>query len=185
VWLLSQLNPAVNLTYEVLADVFYDLSHTFPDTQIHLGYDEINHNCWEMEPSIVAYMAQNNLTIGELLREFFVRQREVLAQVAPSRTFVYWEEAAMQDPPLPLQPTGIAARARVPTLARIFFARCFKRATPQPPSSQRCPDVIQVWSDKDALQAALVNTSCDVLVSWSSNVYLDCGLGNMFGDDSW
>lgn len=45
--------------------------------------------------------------------------------------------------------------------------------------------IIQVWSNKQALRAALDTTKAEILVSWSENYYLDCGLGNLFGDQSW
>ncbi len=43
-------------------------------------------------------------------------------------------------------------------------------------------DVIEVWSDQSALSNIVVNTTSKILVSWAQSVYLDCGLGNMFGD---
>ncbi|EDQ91031.1 uncharacterized protein MONBRDRAFT_15452, partial [Monosiga brevicollis MX1] len=147
----GQLNPTLDKTYTVLQYVFYDLVLIFKDPYIHLGYDEINHNCWLSDAGIAAYLQQHNQTVGDLLLTYFQRQRALLASVAADRRFIYWEEASMQDPQLPIESS----------------------------------DVVQVWSNKAALQAALVNTSADVLISWSSNVYLDCGAGNMFGDDSW
>ena len=45
-------------------------------------------------------------------------------------------------------------------------------------------DIVQVWSDKAALELAL-KTEADIIVSWSSAYYLDCGYGNMFGANSW
>lgn len=35
------------------------------------------------------------------------------------------------------------------------------------------------------LLKALNSTEADIIVSWADNVYMDCGLGNMFGDNSW
>ncbi len=44
-------------------------------------------------------------------------------------------------------------------------------------------DVIQVWSSQDNLKTILANTTSQIIVSWYENVYMDCGNGNMFGDE--
>lgn len=60
--------------------------------------------CWQDEPSIQAYLKLHNMTTGELLLEFFQKQRAILDRVAPSKSRIaYWEEAALQDPPLPIR----------------------------------------------------------------------------------
>lgn len=60
--------------------------------------------CWADEPSIQVYLQQHNMTTQELLTEFFTKQRAILDRVAPSKTHIlYWEEAALQDPPLPIR----------------------------------------------------------------------------------
>ena len=69
--------------------------------------------------------------------------------VAPNKRFAYWEEVALQDPPLPLNAS----------------------------------DIVQVWSNQDALQKVFNSTPAKVVISWYENVYLDCGIGNMFGDE--
>jgi hexosaminidase len=46
-------------------------------------------------------------------------------------------------------------------------------------------DIVQVWSDKSALQSVLDHSPASVLISWAEHYYLDCGRGNMFGDQSW
>jgi hexosaminidase len=95
------------------------------------------------------YVKAKNITLPELLLEFFTKQREILKTVAPNKRFAYWEEVAVQDPPLPLNET----------------------------------DIVQVWSNQAALQKVFNNTPSKVVISWYENVYLDCGLGNMFGDE--
>lgn len=108
--------------------------------------------CWSDEPSIQTYLKLHNMTVQQLLLEFFTKQRAILDRIAPSKTHIlYWEEAALQDPPLPI----------------------------------RQGDVVQMWSDKTNLLQALNSTPADIIVSWADNVYMDCGLGNMFGDSSW
>lgn len=81
--------------------------------------------------------------------EFFNKQRAILASVAPNKHFAYWEEVAVQNPPLKLNAS----------------------------------DIVQVWSDQKALDQVFANTPAQVVVSWYENVYLDCGVGSMFGGE--
>lgn len=46
-------------------------------------------------------------------------------------------------------------------------------------------DIVQVWSNKTALATVLEESHASVIISWAENYYLDCGRGNMFGDNSW
>eukprot|EP00911_Craspedida_sp_UC1_P002289 UC1_evm1s1733 len=148
----GQLNPASTQMYTVMQAVLNEVAALFPSTHLHVGYDEINFACWEDEPSIAAYLKAHNLTVNELLLEFYTKQRAILDIVASAKTAVtFWEEAALQVPPLPL----------------------------------RASDVVQVWSSQENLDKVLNSTPARVVVSWYENVYMDCGLGNMFGKASW
>ena len=42
--------------------------------------------------------------------------------------------------------------------------------------------MIQVWGPPATINKVLNNTKAHVLISTSTDYYLDCGLGNMFGD---
>ena len=152
----GQLNPAVNLTYTVVEKAFNDVAAMFGDELIHAGYDEINFPCWQDDPVASAYMKAQSLTPAGLLAEYFGRQQAIIASLPAAagvkKRAVYWEEAALQTPPL----TTIDASS-----------------------------VVQVWSNKQALRAALDTTKASIVVSWSEHYYLDCGLGNLFGDGSW
>lgn len=147
----GQLNPASSLMYTVMSDVFQDINDLFPDTTLHVGYDEINFACWASNAAIQAYMKEHGLNNHTLLLEFFTKQQAMMQEMNASKIPTYWEEAALQTPRLPLRPD----------------------------------DVIQVWSDVDALQTILNFTESDIIVSWYHNVYLDCGGGNMFGNNTW
>eukprot|EP00039_Didymoeca_costata_P013747 m.213606 g.213606 ORF g.213606 m.213606 type:complete len:654 (+) comp15864_c0_seq1:86-2047(+) len=47
-------------------------------------------------------------------------------------------------------------------------------------------DIVQVWEkNKDLLVSFLKSSPVSVVVSSAEHYYLDCGLGNMFGDKSW
>jgi hexosaminidase len=54
----NDLNPAVNLTYEIIEDIITELAEALPDTYLHLGGDEVlqdvspPNTCWQTDPSI-------------------------------------------------------------------------------------------------------------------------------------
>ncbi|EGD80749.1 hypothetical protein PTSG_01337 [Salpingoeca rosetta] len=147
----GQLNIASQHMMQVLRNVTSEVAALFSDEYFHLGYDEINFNCWKQDASVQRYLKEHNVTINELLLTFFKNQRDMLHDVAPAKKRLYWEEASKQNPPLPLDKSTI----------------------------------VQVWGPPATLHEVLNDTDSDVIVSTSTDFYLDCGLGNMFGQASW
>ena len=86
----GQLNPSSDLMYTVLGDALADVSSLFSDSAfIHLGFDEVNDNCWNSDPTIQEYMKLHDLNTSSLLREFFLRERKL---VPSKHNTVYWDE---------------------------------------------------------------------------------------------
>jgi hexosaminidase len=86
----GQLNPSSELMYKVLQDVVSDVSSIFSNTSLfHFGFDEVNNNCWTSDPSVAAYLKENNLTVPEMLAQFFSRERKMLESGVNA---VYWDE---------------------------------------------------------------------------------------------
>eukprot|EP01084_Bolivina_argentea_P232458 391791_1 len=54
------LNPAANMTYNVISGLIAESTNLFIDDYIHLGGDEVNTTCWSVDPSIQNWMKQNN-----------------------------------------------------------------------------------------------------------------------------
>ena len=40
------INPMEEYSYEFMDNFFQEIAEDFPDGYIHLGLDEVNHNCW-------------------------------------------------------------------------------------------------------------------------------------------
>ena len=57
---------------------------------MHLGGDEVNTDCWESTPSIVAWMNENNLNTSTAY-EYFVARAQAIGH-AYGRDVVGWEE---------------------------------------------------------------------------------------------
>jgi len=146
----GQLNPAAgSRLYSTVESALRDVAAAFPDERVHLGYDEVNMQCWEDDVTAAAYMQKNGLDTAGLLKEYYTSERTLFGRTASGRKPIFYEEVALQN--LPLQ----------------------------------SDDAVQVWSDHAALRKVLDDTPADVIVSWSSDYYLDCGRGNMFGGTSW
>jgi hypothetical protein len=55
-------------------------------------------------------MKAHGLTVPTLLLEFFTKEQAIIKQLSPTRRITYWEEAALQNPPLPIRNQGAARR---------------------------------------------------------------------------
>jgi len=95
------LDPTLNATYEMLGNFLREMSYLFPDQYMHLGGDEVRHDCWEQKPSIKTFMDANGIaTYADLERYFWGRlSQEVLAYIP--KTFVLWDEVLVNRVPYP------------------------------------------------------------------------------------
>jgi len=90
------LNPAINETFQVISDLFYDLTGgaqyegIFYDNLMHIGGDEVNTDCWTESPSISAWMSANNYTADDAYL-YFVNQTQIITR-GYGRTPINWED---------------------------------------------------------------------------------------------
>jgi len=93
---LEPLNPASNETFEVLSDLFGDLTGKtrgaglIPDNMMHLGGDEVDTACWASTPAVQAWMSAKNFTTDDTYK-FMVQSVQAIAH-AQGRDVVGWEE---------------------------------------------------------------------------------------------
>jgi hexosaminidase len=76
---LIPLNPASNLTYEVVEGVLSAMRQPFTDKYVHLGGDEVFPGCWNEDERIKKFMDENGLTI-HTLQEMFQGRIEKIYQ---------------------------------------------------------------------------------------------------------
>ncbi|CAH9085482.1 unnamed protein product [Cuscuta epithymum] len=88
----GQLNPLNPKTYQVVKNVICDTIAMFPDTFYHAGADEINPNCWNIDPSIQKFVSDNG-TLSQLLETFIKSTLPYI--VSLNRTVVYWEDVLL------------------------------------------------------------------------------------------
>jgi len=58
----NQIDPTIDLTYEVNKGILTDLQNYFPDEFIHMGGDEVFGACWDRRPSIAKWMKKHNIS---------------------------------------------------------------------------------------------------------------------------
>jgi len=112
---LSPLNPATNATFDLMADLFHDLTGgekrlgLFPETLMHLGGDEVDTSCWGETPEIQAWMDDNGFTEDDAYLYYFNRVTEIA--IAQGREVVGWDEI-WENFGTSLDPTTIVAAWR-------------------------------------------------------------------------
>eukprot|EP01116_Phalansterium_solitarium_P023195 TRINITY_DN7_c0_g1_i1.p1 TRINITY_DN7_c0_g1~~TRINITY_DN7_c0_g1_i1.p1 ORF type:complete len:669 (+),score=276.66 TRINITY_DN7_c0_g1_i1:39-2009(+) len=93
---LQPLNPATNATFDLLSDLFMDLTSgkrgagLFYENLFHLGGDEVDTSCWTSTPSVQAWLTANGLT-ADGGYEYFVKRSQAIAR-SMGRDVVGWEE---------------------------------------------------------------------------------------------
>ncbi|KAL7604910.1 beta-hexosaminidase 2 [Lactuca sativa] len=88
----GHLNPLIPKTYDVVKNVFTELTTLFPDTFFHGGADEVVPGCWKADPTIQKYLA-NNGTLSQVLEIFINSTYPYILSL--NRTAVYWEDVIL------------------------------------------------------------------------------------------
>ena len=66
----TPLNPASNVTWQVIDSLIKESTTIFIDNFIHLGGDEVKTSCWSSTSSIESWMSANNFTTKQALQYF-------------------------------------------------------------------------------------------------------------------
>ena len=88
------LNPAVNFTFELIegliSEAYDPANNLFFDNFVHLGGDEVNTYCWTEDPTIVAWMKENNFGTTEANQYFMQTVHNIAAKY--NRTTIQWDD---------------------------------------------------------------------------------------------
>jgi len=91
----GQLDPTLEVTYDVIDAILTEMRAIFTDHFFHFGYDEIREKCWTETPHIAQFMEDNEFkTYIDLLQYFTDR---VLTMNDNEKTAVFWEEAFLEN----------------------------------------------------------------------------------------
>jgi len=83
----GQLDPTLDGTYNLFADIYSDLKDYFPWDSLHLGSDEVFGRCWNTV-AINLFMKLHNIADYNGLFNYFVQRARGL--VDQSRSRIYW-----------------------------------------------------------------------------------------------
>lgn len=88
----GQLDILNNKTYEVVANVYNELSGLFSDNIFHIGADEVHSNCFNFSSTIRNWFAANSSrTYDDLLQVWVDRSFPVFSAI-PNRRLMMWED---------------------------------------------------------------------------------------------
>ena len=83
IWMSSghQLNLSILVVHKNAGEELYswlealltELTDMLPSSMFHIGGDEVQYQCWQSSPKIVAYLAKRNMTGVQLYQEFEYR----------------------------------------------------------------------------------------------------------------
>ncbi|KAJ5070177.1 beta-hexosaminidase [Anaeramoeba ignava] len=83
------LNPTQNFTYQVLTDIWKEMSTLFIDNFIHFGGDEVYYECWKEDPQINQWMQEHNMTTTQLEEYYFTNMNIIKSTI--SKKTIFWE----------------------------------------------------------------------------------------------
>jgi hexosaminidase len=151
---LDVMNPK---TYEVVTQVYAELSARFEDDFFHVGGDELQVGCFNFSKPIRDWLAAD-----------------------PSRTYFdlaqYWLDTAY---PLFMAPENTAGKDRRLIMWEDIFLSADAAATDVPRDI-----ILQSWNNGLTNIAKATDAGFDVIVSSSDFLYLDCGFGGYVTNDN-
>ncbi|KAL1501006.1 hypothetical protein ABEB36_006412 [Hypothenemus hampei] len=94
------IDPSKNTTYNFLEKFFEEIRDVFKDQFIHLGGDEVDYDCWELDRNISDFMSENNITSYAKLEGYFIGK---LLNITDRLNFssIVWEEVFNNGVDLP------------------------------------------------------------------------------------
>eukprot|EP00026_Physarum_polycephalum_P006240 Phypoly_transcript_06282.p1 GENE.Phypoly_transcript_06282~~Phypoly_transcript_06282.p1 ORF type:complete len:551 (+),score=47.63 Phypoly_transcript_06282:60-1655(+) len=87
---LDVTNP---YTYEVLDGFLAEMKGLFMDDFIHFGGDEVQYECWNMTPSVVQWMKDNDVPSFQQLEQYFENNLAKITDKNQITRRIFWEDA--------------------------------------------------------------------------------------------
>ena len=92
------LDPTNERTYEILTDLFGEVSKLFPDKYFHIGGDENEGKQWDENENIQKFMKENDLKDNHELQTYFnIRLEKILLGL--NKSMMGWEEIMTEHMP--------------------------------------------------------------------------------------
>jgi hexosaminidase len=113
---LDIINPK---TYEVVSNVYHELSGLFTDNVFHVGGDELQSNCYNFSSYITEWFAQDNRRTYDDLVQYWVDHAFPIFSSVKNRRLMVWEDLIINDPHAPKVPKNVIAQSWNNGLANI------------------------------------------------------------------
>lgn len=92
----GQLDIIYNKTYEVVNNVYQDLSNIFTDNFFHAGADEIQTNCYNFSTHVTEWFAEDpSRTYRDLTQYWVDHAMPIFRSVGEHRRIMMWEDVAI------------------------------------------------------------------------------------------
>ncbi|KAE8140985.1 glycoside hydrolase superfamily [Aspergillus pseudotamarii] len=92
----GQLDIIYNKTYEVVGNVYKELSDIFPDHWFHVGGDEIQPNCFNFSTHVTKWFAEDpSRTYHDLAQYWVDHAVPIFQNYSQERRLVMWEDIAL------------------------------------------------------------------------------------------
>lgn len=91
----GQLDPAYEPTYEVLANIYNELTELFDDDFFHVGGDELNTNCYNMSQHVRDWFAEDNSRDYNDLLQMWLDKTLPIFQDKEERRIIMWEDIVL------------------------------------------------------------------------------------------
>ncbi|KKK21092.1 N-acetylglucosaminidase [Aspergillus rambellii] len=106
---LDIINPK---TYDIVRDVYTELSGIFPDNWFHVGGDEIQPNCFNFSTYVTEWFAEDpSRTYNDLLQHWVDQAVPIFRSVTKSRRLVMWEDVVLSTEAAPDVPKDIVMQS--------------------------------------------------------------------------
>ncbi|KAE8382218.1 glycoside hydrolase superfamily [Aspergillus bertholletiae] len=108
----GQLDIINDKTYEVVGNVYKDLSEIFPDHWFHVGGDEIQPNCFNFSSYVTEWFAEDpSRTYHDLLQYWVDKAVPMFESYSDDRRLVMWEDVVMSPEHAHDVPTNIVMQS--------------------------------------------------------------------------
>lgn len=145
----GQLNLILDKTYDVVEDVYSEVSLAFPDNLFHVGCDEISVGCYNTSTSIRNWLKSNSNRGFPGLIDHWLDKALPIFNNTEARRLIMWEDVLLSDINASSLPKDV---------------------------------ILQSWREHSNIQQ-IAARGYDVIISSSSFLYLDCGVGTFFTND--
>lgn len=90
------LNPTIEKTYEVLGNLFIEMTNLFPDSYFHIGGDENEGHHWDQNQDIQKFMKKHGIKDNHELQTYF-NNRLMKVLDKQNKKMVGWDEILQPD----------------------------------------------------------------------------------------